>query len=273
MLQRLSEFQARCHRTEWELDLTITCRLEFDQGEREARQRLNNYRGEIWSPGKHHVAHSAPPLWPSADGHSWSNIGPAAWMMGRNGIRMRRRRRRGMWTQTPRPAGMTFDSGSDLLLSYSDERLCLPSDNCSLRGRERSINQNELRYCRTTSTYGRLQACLTNLGADREASASKNLAGRDAVILRWQSPPPPDVCNLTCWAGADTGGRGEGSPLTAKWNSLSASSWSELHCAPMGLSHRSKEIQTGGRKKEGEQPAMTNWGNAVRVRVCDWSSQ
>lgn len=149
MLQRLSEFQARCHRTEWELDLTITCRLEFDQREREARQRLNNYRGEIWSPSKHHVAHSAPPLWPSVDGHPWSNIGPAAWMMGRNGIRMRRRRRRGMWTQTPRPAGMTFDSGSDLLLSYSDERLCLPSDNCSLRGRERSINQNELRYCRT----------------------------------------------------------------------------------------------------------------------------
>ncbi len=55
-----------------------------------------------------------------------------------------------MWTQTPRPAGMTFDSGRDLLLCYSDERLCLPSDNCSLRGRERSINQNELGYCRTT---------------------------------------------------------------------------------------------------------------------------
>jgi len=51
------------------------------------------------------------------------------------------------WTLCP--AGMTFDSGKDLLLGYSDERLCLPSDNCSLRGRERSINQNELRYHRT----------------------------------------------------------------------------------------------------------------------------
>lgn len=58
-----------------------------------------------------------------------------------------------MDTEPLRPAGVTFDSGRDLLLSYSDERLCLPSDNCSLRGRERSINQNEVSDCRSSSTY------------------------------------------------------------------------------------------------------------------------
>lgn len=57
-------------------------------------------------------------------------------------MRRRRSRRR---TQTSRPTDMTLDSGGDLLLAYSDERLCLPSDNCSLRDTERSINQHELR--------------------------------------------------------------------------------------------------------------------------------
>lgn len=71
------------------------------------------------------------------------------------------------------PAGMTFDSGSDLLLGYSDERLCLPSDNCSVRGRERSINQIELRYRRTLPPMAKLSMLLKSPAEDPETSDSE----------------------------------------------------------------------------------------------------
>ena len=67
-------------------------------------------------------------------------------------------------------------------------------------------------------------------------------------------------------SGADAGGRGEGSPLTVKWNSLSASSWSELHCAPMGLSHRRKEKNTDRRKEKKGRAACYD-----KLRKCSES--
>lgn len=77
----------------------------------------------------------------------------SVWLVRRRKRRRRRRSRRRRRTRTSRPAGMTLDSGGDLLLAYSDERLCRPSDNCSLRGAERSINQRELRnWTRSTCT-------------------------------------------------------------------------------------------------------------------------
>ncbi|KAM7371719.1 hypothetical protein PAMP_008930 [Pampus punctatissimus] len=93
---------------------------------------------------------------------------------------------RRMWTYTLslRPAGVTFDSGRDLLFSYSDERLCLPSDNCSFRGRERSINQNELRYCTTPLPMADSSMPQQPPGQTRRHRLQRNLAGQDAVVLR-----------------------------------------------------------------------------------------
>lgn len=68
------------------------------------------------------------------------------------------------------PAGATLDRERererDPQLGYSDERLCLPSDNCSLRGRERSINQNELSCCGSSS------ACNGRFQCDRNSPLS-----------------------------------------------------------------------------------------------------
>lgn len=117
-----------------------------------------------------------------------------------------------MWTQTPLwPVGMTFNTGRDLLLSYSDKRLCLPSDNCSLRGRERSINQNELRYCRTSP--GTLQHASTTPGQTHGHWLERNLTRQDPVILQRHTAPLLGDLQATPLNRADTGGGGDGSPL------------------------------------------------------------
>lgn len=119
-----------------------------------------------------------------------------------------------MWTSNLSPAGMTFDSGRDLLFSYSDERLCLPSDNCSLRGRERSINQNGLRY--RTTPPPTVQPASANPGTKNpEASPPRNPAGQDAVVPRWQSATSPDSLQSQPLNRADMGRRGELVPLSS----------------------------------------------------------
>lgn len=94
---------------------------------------------------------------------------------------MRRRRSRRQ-TQTSRPTDMTLDSGGDLLLAYSDERLCLPSDNCSLRDTERSINQHELRN--RTRAPVRTPTYPHKPGEALEAAAFAAIAGQDTVTPR-----------------------------------------------------------------------------------------
>lgn len=116
-------------------------------------------------------------------------------------------RKTGMWwggggRRPPRPAGMTFDSGRDLLLSYSDERLCLPSDNCSLRGRERSINQNEPRYCRTPPPMADSRMPQQPQGGPGGISFKGTWLVRTLSLL-----PPPDALQSHLQRGADVGGR------------------------------------------------------------------
>lgn len=93
----------------------------------------------------------------------------------------RRRRMRCRIRQTLCPAGITLDSGGNLLLGYSDERLCLPSDNCSLRGRERSINQNQLRYCKTPPPTEVLRIVPENPPSPREDPEGLTLKGINLV--------------------------------------------------------------------------------------------